>query len=134
MCLPFYRAPGGRCLVSRYFGGEFACQCHNVECDDDLDCGAGKVCACGSFAHCDGISAKSPCGNKCVPATCATSADCDPGGICSPTWDLCGVAIQAYHCHYPAKDECLTSFECPPNHDCLYEGYAWGCVDSPTCE
>jgi hypothetical protein len=103
----------GRCLPPQHNAiGDY---CSYDECSTDADCGAGKVCACGTSLGTYGSSGTSMrTGNRCLPANCHVDADCGVGGLCSPTYDTtCGAynGVVGYYCHTP-KDECSTDASC----------------------
>ncbi len=85
---------------------ECACQ---YGCVVDADCGAGRVCSCGS-----------PVG-ACVEASCATDADCGAGALCLQTrMQKCGSF--GFSCQRPG-DACSTDADCTAGQQCaLSEG------------
>jgi hypothetical protein len=103
----------GRCLPPTGNGAGY--QCTYDACSTDADCGAGKLCLCGTtlgITGSDGTPMRS--GNKCLPADCRVDSDCGPGGYCSPSYDTsCGPysGYAGYHCH-TTKDSCTTDESC----------------------
>jgi hypothetical protein len=99
----------GRCMPEGQIVG-----CSYDECTTDPDCGANKLCVCGTSTGGEGRT-----GNTCVPSSCAVDSDCGAGGYCSPTYDTsCGPrdGVVGYFCHKPA-DECTVD-ECVNDTDC----------------
>ncbi len=130
--------PDRLCLDTHDFGGSSFCGCHQGACVTSDDCGEGFACRCGqtdSSARCDGWGPK-PCHHRCVPALCRSNADCDEGGICAASPDVCGWQTERYACQYPDRPECLSNAECYHGAVCQYdvEAGGWRCVPTPVCE
>jgi hypothetical protein len=109
----------GRCLPSRFY----SCQCSYSDCNADSDCPTGQDCACSvtlRFTNGNGP-------NQCVPANCASDADC-ASGFCSPSYSTsspCQYFVAGYYCH-TAQDECGI------NSDCVVDGIGYAaCVFQP---
>jgi hypothetical protein len=68
-------------------------------CQNDTDCPQASLCQCGALA------------NTCLAGGCRVDSDCGAGGYCSPTVDLCGVAVAGYYCHRPT-DACIVDSDC----------------------
>ncbi|CAN5219960.1 hypothetical protein BH09MYX1_BH09MYX1_43490 [soil metagenome] len=84
-----------------HHGPRVGTYCSADACATDADCGAGKLCECGSDA------------NVCLLSGCRTDADCG-GFSCSPTGaERCGnmSGTVGYYCHTP-KDECTDDDDC----------------------
>ncbi|MEZ4266872.1 MAG: hypothetical protein R3F39_10875 [Myxococcota bacterium] len=119
--------------------GETLCGCHPVSCLDDSGCDADEACACGKVGGtgpCGGFF-PAQCSHKCLPAECRSSADCDPGGICSPSKDQCDRGVERYACHYPDRDECLSDAECfGSSGACRYDATSasWACHTPLICD
>lgn len=91
-------------------------------CVSDADCGAGKICMCGS-----------PVG-KCVTATCTTDADCD-GGLCATSTvpGACQEDGTRFDCQSP-NDSCMTPEDCPPQQRyCGINGGSRSCSSGWVC-
>ncbi len=86
-----------------------ACGCW-YGCTTDADCASGEVCLCGD-----------PVG-QCVPATCATDADCD-GGLCTVR-ETSGSTTYWYAAECETDDECDAegAFGCPAGQVCTSNG------------
>jgi Cys-rich repeat protein len=100
----------GRCTVNGQIVG-----CSYDECATDSQCGANKLCECGTSEGSEGRSA-----NVCIPSNCSVDSDCGAGGYCSPTYDTtCGAfsGTVGYFCH-KAADECTTD-QCVNDSDCV---------------
>jgi hypothetical protein len=97
----------GRCLPYSFYS---TCICVYDTCYQDSDCAADHVCQCQYD------------GNWCIPAECATDADCGPAGFCSrPIIDpACGIsgAYGGWSCH-TAADTCLDNSDCNPGSFCV---------------
>ena len=99
----------GRCMPEGQIIG-----CTYDECSTDTQCGANKLCVCGTSTGGEGRTA-----NTCVPSSCVLDSDCGTGGYCSPTYDTsCGPrdGVVGYFCHKPA-DECTVD-QCVNDTDC----------------
>jgi hypothetical protein len=91
-------------------------------CVSDADCGAGKLCLCGT-----------PVGT-CVEATCTTDADCDLGLCAASTVPgACQDNGTRFDCQHP-DDACMITEDCLPDHFyCSMDGDRRGCTNAPTC-
>lgn len=91
-------------------------------CTTDDDCGEGTICAC------DGVVQGNYTWPTCVPAACATDADCAYGecGISSYA-DGCGFDVELA-CRTPG-DPCRTDSQCQQGYQCVtpYNSGTWSC-------
>ncbi len=79
----------------------------NDGCVVDADCGAGKVCVCGSLV------------GQCAPALCATDADC-AGRLCGDYVSSPGCGGMAFACQTEA-DECAAGSDCTEHPYCTLD-------------
>jgi hypothetical protein len=84
---------------SNYGGGLAPGAYCNYGCVNDAECGAGSICECGE-----------PVGH-CVPATCTSDHDCEPGFHCADYDQSLGCQFMNFACQKPA-DACLSSADC----------------------
>lgn len=86
-------------------------RCYYHGCIADSDCGAGMRCACSNGM------------NACVPADCASDADC-PEGECRLDYGC--FAAQGFRCSSPA-DTCEEDDECSMSGRCEYSAGRFQC-------
>jgi len=86
-------------------------------CVTDSDCGANRICQCGSPS-------------VCITATCKTDSDCATGYLCSTEATACGSV--ALHCQTP-KDTCFGEADCPDGSSCITVGDHRECSQAPGC-
>ncbi|MBL8740946.1 MAG: ferritin-like domain-containing protein, partial [Myxococcales bacterium] len=87
-------------------------------CTADSDCGAGKVCECGT-----------PVG-RCVAADCTVDADCEDGALCANVDTEPDCADMKYVCQ-TTEDECASDDDCadnPNGSSCSTDGQKRVCV------
>lgn len=88
-------------------------ECH-YGCVQDSDCGASQLCRCGD-----------PVG-ECVPASCATDADCG-GALCASYAILITCLGPGYACQTP-EDTCNGDGDCIEGEHCVFQGGKRSCV------
>jgi hypothetical protein len=114
--------PDGMCSASDPLVGVpgAGCSCY-YGCQSDSDCGAGKICLCGS-----------PVG-VCVSSSCSTDADCGAGSLCtmSTATGTCPSGVP-FACQTP-QDTCGGDQDCMGeagrSKACGYVGAVHQCVD-----
>jgi hypothetical protein len=119
------RAVESPVCVSHVSGAYFppTCECHG-NCLADTDCGAGAICACNGTT------------GACVPAGCASDAECN-GGACLQVVVLatssCGSATTTFACTTP-DDTCDDDADCgrAPGVACRLDGAVRRCARLPT--
>lgn len=121
--------PHGWCL-------EFAYEIQKCAygCRSDSDCDAGKICFCGQGT---GRFDTDPIGG-CVPATCATDADCPEPLLCVAQThtlfdeddDSLSCELQ-FACQSP-EDQCAGA-SCGPDIPCMSDGDALECAPDVHC-
>ncbi len=111
--------PLGYCANAHNLTGY--CGCY-YGCRNDSDCGAGEICECGIVV------------GRCLPASCTTNQDCEPGfgcvasvtGSASPTCINLNPALATTYACQSADDECSGNQECPGGQNatgvCLLDG------------
>lgn len=102
----------GRCEPAS--GRMIGNMCTYDACVTDVDCGDGKVCACGTPLGTVPNGTPMRTGNRCLPGNCRVDADCGTGSFCSPSLDAtCGpyFGVTGYYCH-TAGDTCTSDDQC----------------------
>ena len=92
----------GTCIV----GYSSGCSCTYDTCRTDDDCSSGSVCTCADRS--DDFLANP--NNRCVPAGCATDADCPSGRCQANHGGYCGVAS-------PGVVTSITGWQCASDED-----------------
>jgi hypothetical protein len=118
----------GRCMPLGQIVG-----CSYDECSTDTDCGANKLCVCGT-----GTGAGGRTGNTCLPSNCEVDSDCGTGGYCSPTYDTtCGAynGVVGFFCHRAADecgpDTCVNDSDCTQRDGGVTQGGPGYCAWDP---
>ena len=109
-------AAHGFCHVAPYGLGDERLECA-YGCVVDSECGAREVCQC-----IEGFI------GLCVPAPCATDAECEGDGMCVIDESAQCLAPQS-GCQTP-HDQCATAADCPGDEVCVPDaaaGGAWRC-------
>ena len=98
----------GYCAVILRSGPEPSESNCTYACSSDADCAAGYLCACGETV------------STCVPADCATDADCgDMPCILLPSVVTCGQPAQPKFSCGRVGQECAADSQCPESQACI---------------
>ncbi|WAS91606.1 hypothetical protein [Nannocystis punicea] len=103
-----------------------------AQCMSDSDCGDGQICVCAGD-HPD-VGGDLYLQNTCMPANCASKADCEGECGCRGSEFFCGHVIGAF-CP-TLEDECSDSDDCPQDKYCAFdaEQERWTCQFLGICE
>lgn len=123
-------------IVSVYRVADVPCPFATGECLCDADCPANSRCICDNASA---LGFPDPGGNHCLPADCASDADC-PGQRCRGESGFCGFAYNkasAFHCTSP-EDDCSTNGACIAQNEqhCAYDEQTelFTCSPGAICE
>jgi hypothetical protein len=134
---PKCEGQGGECASDADCPGDQACaniygDCGCVaQCMSDSECGDGEICLCAG-GHPD-LPATLYIKNTCLPAQCATKADC--AGECGCRGDdFCGFTVSAF-CP-TLTDECDDHGDCQGDAICSFDQVEarWRCLPGAICE
>ncbi|MFY0533180.1 hypothetical protein [Nannocystis pusilla] len=98
----------------------------------DSDCSGGQICVCAGDHPGDGGDLYLK--NTCMPANCASKADCEGECGCRGSEFFCGHVIGAF-CP-TLEDECSDSDDCPQDKYCAFDAdqARWTCQFLGICE
>ncbi|MCY0992091.1 hypothetical protein OV203_33440 [Nannocystis sp. ILAH1] len=103
-----------------------------AQCMSDSDCSGGQICVCAGDHP--GVGGDLYLKNTCMPANCASKADCEGECGCRGSEFFCGFVIGAF-CP-TLEDECSDSGDCPQDKYCAFDADQdrWTCQFLGICE